>query len=140
VTKEKDGCFGPTVERTLHKAENIITFASESGKMTSKLSIQWFTDIFLPITSADERSVLCLDSWTGQTEKKFENVEKNNREITVKKIPAGTTGMIQPLDVYTFRLWKNFLKLFSDLIMLHEFENNLHLRNNILKLQSLIHN
>jgi len=49
----------------------------------------------------------------------------------MKKIPADTTGMIQPLDVYTFRPWKNFLKQFSDLVMLHEFEINLHLKNNI---------
>lgn len=48
--------------------------------------------------------------------------------------------MIQPLDVYTFRPWKNFLKHFSDLIILYNYDINLNLRNNILKIQSLIHN
>jgi len=55
-------------------------------------------------------------------------------------IPSGTTGMIQPLDVYGFRPWKNFVKYFSDLVMLHKSDINLHARNNILKLQSLVHN
>lgn len=140
VTQEKGGCFGPIVEKTLYKAENIVTFASQSGKLSSKLAVQWFQDIFLPNTCVGERYLLCLDSWTGQTEKNFENVEKYGKDITVKIIPAGTTGMIQPLDVYTFRPWKNFLKQFSDLVMLYDFKINLHLRNNVLKLQSLTHN
>jgi len=48
--------------------------------------------------------------------------------------------MIQPLDVYTFRPWKNFLKHFSDIVILYNYDINLHLRNNNLKIQSLIHN
>jgi len=43
------------------------------------------------------------------------------------------------LDVYGFRPWKNLL-YFSDLVILHNYDINLHLRNNILKTQSLIHN
>ena len=48
--------------------------------------------------------------------------------------------MIQPLDVYGFRPWKNFVKRLSDFIILHGSDINLHLRNNILKIQSLTHN
>jgi len=55
-------------------------------------------------------------------------------------IPKGTTGKIQPLDVYGFRIWKNFAKRFSDIVLLLESDINLHERNNIIKLQSLIHN
>lgn len=47
VTQEKGGCFGPIFEKTLYKAENIVTFASQSGKLSSKLAVQWFQDIFL---------------------------------------------------------------------------------------------
>jgi len=46
---------------------------------------------------------------------------------------------IQPLDVYGFRLWKNFIKHFSDTIILLDLAIYLHVRNNILKLLSLIH-
>lgn len=47
--------------------------------------------------------------------------------------------MIQPLDVYGFRIWKNFVRTFSDRVVLFNYDINLHLRNNIIKLQSLTH-
>ena len=106
--------------------------------MTSKLAIKWFEQIYLPNTR--EKSVLCLDSWTGQNENKFNTIDKRGKEINILTIPVGTTGMIQPLDVYTFRPWKNFLKYFSDIVILYNYDINLHIRNNILKIQSLIHN
>ncbi|EFN78025.1 hypothetical protein EAI_10585, partial [Harpegnathos saltator] len=76
----------------------------------------------------------------GQTEKQFDNIDKGGKDVKIMTIPAGATGMIQPLDVYTFGPWKNFLKQFSDLILLYRYDVNLHLRNNVLKIQSLIHN
>ena len=51
-----------------------------------------------------------------------------------------TTGMIQPLDVYGFRIWKNFVRKFSDLVLLFNYDVQLNARNNVIKLQSLIHN
>jgi len=81
-----------------------------------------------------------LDSWSGQNEKTFQTVLKSSRILKIETIPAGTTGMIQPLDVFFFRPWKNFIKHFSDIVVLYNYEINLHLRNNIIKLQSLIHN
>lgn len=138
VLQETGGKFGPTVEKNIYKADNILVFASKSGKLTSDLAIKWFENVFLPNTG--EKSLLLLDSWTGQTAKKFDSVEKHNKEVQILTIPAGTTGLIQPLDVYTFRPWKNFLKQFSDIVMLYNYDINLHSRNNILKIQSLIHN
>jgi len=55
-------------------------------------------------------------------------------------IPKGFTGKIQPLDVYEFRIWKNFAKRFSNIVLLLESNINLHEWNNIIKLQSLIYN
>ena len=49
------------------------------------------------------------------------------------------TSKIQPLDVYGFRVWKNYVRRFSDDVLLYEEDINLHLRNIIIKLQSLIH-
>lgn len=48
--------------------------------------------------------------------------------------------MIQPLDVFGFRIWKNYIKYFSNIIFLYNYDVNLHLRNNVIKIQSLIHN
>ena len=64
---------------------------------------------------------------------------KNDKDIRILTIPKKTTGMIQPLDVYGFRIWKNFVRIFSDRVTLLNYDINLHLRNNIIKLQSLTH-
>lgn len=138
VLQEVNGCFGPIVERNLYRAENIFVQASTSGKLTSNIAIEWFQNVFLP--NVGKRAILCLDSWSGQTQEKFQNIDKDGKDVKVLTIPAGVTGMIQPLDVYGFRPWKNFLKYFSDLIILYNYDINLHLRNNVLKIQSLIHN
>lgn len=62
------------------------------------------------------------------------------KDVQIKTIPKKTTGMVQPLDVYGFRIWKAFVKTFSDQILLRNIDINLHQRNNVLKLQSLVHN
>ena len=55
-------------------------------------------------------------------------------------IPKDTTGKVQPVDVYGFRIWKNYVRHFSDSVILLDYDLNLHIRNNIIKLQSLVHN
>ena len=47
---------------------------------------------------------------------------------------------VQPLNVYEFRTWKNYVRHFSDSVILLDYDLNLHIRNNIIKLQSLVHN
>jgi len=55
------------------------------------------------------------------------DVIAKNRPVSVQDfalltIPAGTTDQKQPLDVYGFRSWKNFIKYFSDIVMLLDLE------------------
>lgn len=69
VLQEKDGKFGPKIEKDLYKADNILALASTSGKLTSELAIKWFQQVYLPNTN--QKSVLCLDLWTGQNKTKF---------------------------------------------------------------------
>ena len=54
-------------------------------------------------------------------------------------MPPKTTSLIQPLDVYFFRMWKDFIRKISDRILLDQLDINLFQRDNILKLQSLTH-
>jgi hypothetical protein len=61
-------------------------------------------------------------------------------KFKVEVIPQGTISFIQPLDVYGFRIWKNFVLRFCDILILSDYEESLQNRNNILKLQSLAHN
>ena len=42
--------------------------------------------------------------------------------------------------MYEFRIWKNYVRRYSDDVLLHNCDVNLHLQNNFIKLQSLAHN
>ncbi|KAL1493638.1 hypothetical protein ABEB36_009337, partial [Hypothenemus hampei] len=104
--------FGPRVEQGLFRPENVYIMASKSGKVTSQHFKIWMTEVFLPNTG--NNSLLLLDSWTGQCPAVLTDIGINDDEIKVRTIHAGTTGMIQPLDVLGFRVWKNFVRKFSD--------------------------
>ncbi|EFN77720.1 hypothetical protein EAI_08664, partial [Harpegnathos saltator] len=139
VLKEVGGIFGPRVQENIFKARNIYTMASKSGKLTSQHVKTWLKDVYFPNVRA--KSVLLLDSWTGQCPNIIaETRSEFATDIVLLTIPAGTMRKIQPLDVYGFRMWKNFIKYFSNMVMLLDLAINLHVRNNILKLQSLTHN
>lgn len=116
----------------------MFTLASKSGKLTTEHARTWLQEVFLP--NVGPVSVLLLDSWGGHCSKTISEATPDNREVKHFVIPKGRTGTIQPLDVYGFRVWKNFVKRFSDMVVLRDYDVNLHLRDNIIKLQSLTHN
>jgi hypothetical protein len=64
----------------------------------------------------------------------------SNKQLKILIIPPKTTGLIQPLDKYGFHLRKNFIRKIWDRVLLNGLDVNLYQRNNILKLQSLVHN
>ncbi|XP_032691723.1 uncharacterized protein LOC116854168 [Odontomachus brunneus] len=138
VLKEVTGTFGPRVQETMFKAPNIFVTASTSGKLTSNHVKTWLKEVFFP--NVGPQSVLLLDSWSGHCPNIIAETRTDYAtDIVFLTIPAGTTGQIQPLDVYGFRLWKNFIRHFSDTVLLLNLAIELHTRNNILKLQSLTH-
>ena len=81
-----------------------------------------------------------IDSWTEDCPEVVRQATPAGKNVIPMIIPKGTTGKVQPLDVYGFRIWKNYVRNFSDSIILLDYDLNLHIRNNIIKLQSLVHN
>ncbi|XP_016844224.1 uncharacterized protein LOC107981911 [Nasonia vitripennis] len=106
--------------------------ASKSGKLTSDHFKTWPKEVYFPNVGLS--NVLLVDSWTVHCPSAVEEVKLTNKEITLKIIPKGSTGKIQPLDVFGFRVRKNYVRHFSDSVILMNEELNLHLRNNIIKL------
>jgi hypothetical protein len=139
ILQEPTGKFGPRVEKELFRAPNIYVTASTSGKLTKDLLQIWFKDVFFP--NVGEKSVLLLDSLTTYNNRSLiSSATPSNKQLKIQTIPPKTTGLIQPLDKYGFRLWKNFIRKISDRVLLDRLDVNLYQRNNILKLQSLVHN
>lgn len=137
VLKETHGQFGPRVLENLYRPSNVYIEASASGKLSKDLLQTWLQTVFLPYSG--KSPVLLLDSWSGQCEKTVKEAVPSGMNLIFKTIPQGTTGQIQPLDVYGFRFWKNFVRKLSDIIILMDYDVNLHKQNNLIKMQSLTH-
>ncbi|OQV12922.1 hypothetical protein BV898_12843 [Hypsibius exemplaris] len=117
VIQEPSGDFGPRVKQGLFQAPNLVVRASKS---------------------AGGRTALLVDSWPAFTDATLlEEANLYDKEVEFAIIPAGTTGMIQPFDVYGFRPWKCFFRHIQDQVVLHDLPVVLHQRNSIIKLQSL---
>lgn len=98
VLKESSGTFGPQVKNTLFNAPNIHIQTSKSGKLSTQLFHEWFTDVYIPNTQT--ASALLLDSWTGHCPASMVELVPSNKQVAIYSIPKKTTGMIQPLDFF----------------------------------------
>lgn len=138
VLREPTGELGPRVQASMFKPQNIHIQVSKSGKLTKDLFKTWISEVFL--SKIGTHSLLILDKWKGHCHSTLPSLAPKDKELRVEAIPEGTTSLIQPLDVYFFRLWKSFIRHFSDTILLLEENVNLQARDTILKIQSLTHN
>ena len=57
----------------------------------------------------------------------------------MEHVPGKCTGMVQPLDVYFFRPYKNFVKYVTDMALVHAHEYEIWSHTKFTKLQSLTH-
>src|SRR5690349_5786315 len=107
--------------------------------LTKQLLRQWFAEAYFP--HVPDRSLLILDSWNGYKDSAaIDAVTPEGKSVDIKTIPPKATPLIQPLDRYFFRMWKDFVRKISDRIVLDNLDVNLFQRDSIIKLQSLTHN
>jgi hypothetical protein len=107
--KGAPACF----ERDLLRFKNLRCCWTKSGKVSSKIMVDWMKEDFLKM--APRRSILLLDSWSGFNQAK-EIQEVKSKEINIITIPPKTTGIVQPCDVGFFRYVKAFLRTMEDKI------------------------
>jgi hypothetical protein len=94
------------------------------------------TTSFCRITPLLEKCVLYMDSWDGQ--KDSELYKLPGKEINLQIFPAGFTSLIQPLDLFCFRQWKDSAMRVIENSFLFDFCVDKH--NDVLKLHSRIYN
>jgi Tc5 transposase C-terminal domain len=108
---------------------------SSSGKLTTSLVEYWRDHVLRPF--APPKSLLLSDYWSGQRRPEIYSAVNGCERL---EIPAGTTSRIQPLDVYFNRQWKVLARRIFDHVQLDDIAINLSERNNVIRLNSLIHN
>lgn len=153
--------FGPIVSAQLKKnvPPNLHVSCSKSGKMSKKHMRTWAEKCARPNVSANGRTLVMLDSWSGQsrefTQQLFDDIRyailseqeehpedcqcAEEMEITVSPIPPGTTALCQPNDVFFLRQWKVLVRAIYDRISLDSIPIPQD-RMFLLTVQSLVHN
>ena len=81
-----------------------------------------------------------LDSWSGHCTEAVEREKHDDKNIKLFKISKGTTGKITTVGCVWFSYIENFVRHFSDSVIFLDKDISLHVRNNVIKLQSLVHN
>lgn len=85
--------FGPQVKETFFTAPNVYVQASKSGKLSTELFREWFTNVYVPNTGT--QSALLLDSWTGLASiLELVPPPPPNKKVAVYTIPKKTKGSI----------------------------------------------
>lgn len=139
LTQEKGGLF-PQIRVPIIPS-NIRAFAGSSAIMNAS-DMKTFLCLLIEnfISKGIPKILLILDSWPVNKNSNLWNdllKEYNSKiELYKKVIPAGCTGLIQPLDVYFFRPYKSFVKHIVHSLVV---ENKVFQRNNMLGLHSFVH-
>ncbi|CAF0921229.1 unnamed protein product [Adineta steineri] len=132
--KEPSGRISENLKKKLFKAKNIIVTCSKSGKLTSSLVTYWLDKCLVP--NLRSRTLFLLDSLPHQVNP---TIYEGLNNFDYRVIPPKTTAFIQPLDVYYNRQHKNIVRRMYDHVRLDGIDVNLSERNNLIKLQSLVH-
>uniref|UniRef100_A0A914DAE9 Transposase n=1 Tax=Acrobeloides nanus TaxID=290746 RepID=A0A914DAE9_9BILA len=106
---------------------------SPSGLMHADHATEWLEKIFVP--NAEPESLLLIDKWSGYKQCLSSNIIADYG-YKVRILPAGTTGKLQPLDVFVNRQIKSFIRIISDKVRWKYTGFKLAQRVNVLKLIS----
>jgi hypothetical protein len=136
--QEFSGQFPRTIQ--LRNYENFVIRCSKFGKLDKRLIRDFFQNVFKPIVerNPEKKAVLVVDSWGVQ--KSDELYQDDNVTVLLKILPEGSTGFMQPLDLFCLHQWKDFIKRFTEHAFLSGNQTLLHRRENIWKIYSLILN
>ena len=113
--KENNGHMSENIKKDLFQASNVTVTCSKSGKLTSSLVKYCISNVLKPGVG-DEKVLLLLDVWGGQTDQKLYSTMK---QLRLEIIPKKTTSMIQPLDLTFNREYKRLIRTIYDHVRLY---------------------
>lgn len=135
VLNEKFG-FGPRTGIEARAYDNLFVRSTTNGNINKVIIREFVENVVEP--NIDETCILVVDALCTQQDQTL--YQLNNKQINLISLPGKSTEHLQPLDCYGFRQWKIFVKNFTEFVELTDYDIDLHLRNNVLRLQSLILN
>ena len=110
--------------------------------MTKKLCDEWVREcLFASDCEMPENVLLLLDQWTPfRDHDAIRAAAPAGTEVLIKNIPAGAPSQIQPLDVYFFRVLKDFVRKLHEHVMTEDLDFTIHQRSNILLILGVVWN
>lgn len=114
---------------------NLHVYFSESDRKGSEIAKQWMVDVFLNVVEND--SILILDSWPGYNEM-VEMPEISDKKLKIIQLPFGSSSVLQPLDVYFNRPFKDLIRRVLTKIRWQQNDYTLEDRENVLKVLDMI--
>lgn len=139
VLQEEGGKFGPRVMATMKRPRNLMIRAGRSHIVTKEIVNNWFLENYFKVASG--KSLLFCDALPAFKDRTVIDLLKSESvNYEVQTISAHCTGRAQPLDVFFFLQWKSFMKIIDDHVINEDIDINMYSRDEILTLQSLIHN
>ncbi|VDP16630.1 unnamed protein product, partial [Heligmosomoides polygyrus] len=103
----------------------------------TKQQVPRFLREYVVGSSAAPLTTVLIDSWHGFRD--HENPVSEvpaGKELKLMTIPPGATSLIQPLDVYFFRLFKRFIRRIHEHVLRFRPDFNCFSRDNTLKVVS----
>lgn len=138
VLQERNGSLGPIVSGALPNTPNLVVTASKSGNVTKPIIRQFAEEVLSRNLDREGKCVLLIDQCRVQSDNDL--FKLTDKTVHIERFPDKSTPLIQPLDVYGFRQWKLMAKNFAEHCLIYDLDIDVHSRNNVLILQSLILN
>lgn len=104
ILQEKENEFGKTVKKDLTVPPNFVVRASKSGKSNGEKRRIFLKEVLRPLVG--KKFLLFLDYWPTQTDMKKFRAIFPYQDSQLLIFPKGSTGFIQPQDLFLFRSWR----------------------------------
>ncbi|EFN69792.1 hypothetical protein EAG_03888, partial [Camponotus floridanus] len=141
VLQEPNWPLSEKVLNNLYSPKVLYYTATKSGKMGKLELISFLKNCYYSNLPPDTKSILVVDSWSTYNKNTIVSGTPMDKISTIiHQIPPKCTALYQPLDVFFFRPFKNYLRKLEDTIIADDLNFDIYTRNSILKLNDFVWN